>query len=85
MINRAGLEVCAFMAAQTICRPKVVTAFGPSTAGDGSAFFGQVVPGVDAWIRNGPAVDGTLSTILRMTFSDDAIPTSVAFRAALVE
>ncbi len=73
------------MAAQTICKPKVVTAFGPSTAEDAFSLFGQVAPGADVWIGNGTAANSALSAIRRTTFRIDAIPTRVAFRATLAE
>jgi hippurate hydrolase len=85
VINHADATACALKAARTVCGPKVVTDFEPSTAGDDFAFLSEAAPGAYVWLGNGPAVDGALHHNTAYDFKDDAISTGVAFWVALVE
>lgn len=85
VINHADATARALRAAQAVCGSNVVTDFEPSTAGDDFAFFGEAAPSAYVWLGNGPAVDGALHHNTAYDFSDEAIPTGVAFWANLVE
>ncbi len=85
VINHPNATARALKAAQAVCGAKIVTDFEPSTAGDDFAFFGEAAPGAYVWLGNGPAIDGALHHNTAYDFNDEAIPTGVAFWAALVE
>jgi hippurate hydrolase len=85
VINHAEATARALKAARSVCGPKVVTDFEPSTAGDDFAFFAEAAPGAYVWLGNGPAVDGALHHNTAYDFNDEALPTGVAFWVSLVE
>ena len=82
VVNDASATAIALRAAQRVSGA-VVTDFPPSTAGDDFAFFAHEAPGAYVWLGNGPAVDGALHHNSGYDFNDLAIPTGVAYWAAL--
>ncbi|WP_226780622.1 M20 aminoacylase family protein [Oceaniglobus trochenteri] len=82
VVNDAGATEIALRAAQSVS-DNVITDFPPSTAGDDFAFFGQEAPGAYVWLGNGPAVDGALHHNTGYDFNDQALPTGIAFWAAV--